>query len=117
MRPPCQTGPLDRATHAARAWGLWLALVLAAAHSISVWHAFTHEPTGRTTRSDKQLVHAEPCGLCVAVASMGGAAAASPTLQLHQFAQQAPGPLPEHEHLTAPQRRPYAIRAPPVAYS
>jgi hypothetical protein len=115
---PHEAGALDRVTRAARAWGLWLALVLAAAHSISVWHAFTHEPAERTTsRGDKQLAHAEPCGLCIAVASMGGAAAASPTLQLHQFAQQAPGPLPEHEDLTWPQRRPYAIRAPPVAYS
>ncbi len=105
-------------TRAARAWGLWLALVVLAAHTIAVWHAFTHEPSERTTSSsDKQLLHAEPCGLCVVVASMGGPATARPTVPLHQFAQQGPAPLPEHEQLTAPQRRPYAIRAPPAAYS
>lgn len=56
-----EAGALDRVTRAAREWGLWLAFVLAAAHSISVCHAFTHEPTERTTsRGDKQLAQAEP---------------------------------------------------------
>lgn len=110
-------GALHRITRAARAWGLWLALVLAAAHSVLVWHAFSHEPTGRATSRNDQQLPAEPCALCVGVASIGGAAASSPTQQLHEFAQQAPAALPEHQHLTAPQRRPYAIRAPPAVAS
>jgi hypothetical protein len=115
---PQQAGALARFTRAARAWGLALAFILAAAHSVAVWHAFTHEATERTsTRSGKQLAHAEPCGLCVAAASIGGAAATSPILLLRDFAQQPPGALAEHEHLLAPERRPYAIRAPPVTHS
>lgn len=100
---------------ATRAWLLWLALALAAAHSLAAWHAYTHSIAETANRSsDKQHAAADPCGLCVAVAGIGGATGSQPVLHLHQFEQQAPLPMRPAARPQLPQRQPYAIRAPPV---
>jgi hypothetical protein len=100
---------------ATRAWLLWLALALVAAHSLAAWHAYTHSIAETASRSsDKQHAGADPCGLCIAVSGIGGAAAAQPMLHLHRFAQQAPLPMRSAARQQLPQRQPYAIRAPPV---
>lgn len=100
---------------ATRAWLLWLALALVAAHSLAAWHAYTHGIAETPSRSsDKQHAGADPCGLCIAVAGIGGGPTAQPMVHLHQSAQQAPLPMRPAARQQLPQLQPYAIRAPPA---
>lgn len=114
MRSSPRLAPSHGLAHATRAWLFWLALALAAAHSMAAWHAYSHSIAESAAASpDKQHVVSDPCGLCIAVAGIGGGAGAQPALKLQQFAQEAPPSAHPVAQQQAPQRRPYAIRAPP----
>jgi hypothetical protein len=99
---------------ATRAWLLWLALALVAAHALAAWHPYTHSIAESVDRSGGKQHVADPCALCLAIAGIGGGPTAQPTLHLHQFAQQAPLPMRPAVRPQLPQLQPYAIRAPPV---
>lgn len=99
---------------ATRAWLLWLALALVAAHSLAAWHPYTHSIAESVGQSSGKQHAADPCGLCIAVAGIGGAPTAQPMVHLHQFTQQAPLPMRPAARQQLPQLHPYAIRAPPV---
>ena len=109
------TRPIGRA---ARVWLLWLALALAAAHSLAALHAYSHSIAEAADRSSsKEQGAGEPCALCIATAAIAGAPPAAPVLHLHRFAVAPPvpaSPAARHESL---QRQPYAIRAPPALTS
>lgn len=114
MSSSSRFAPSHGLAHATRAWLFWLALALAAAHSVAAWHAYTHGIAESIPASaDKKHGASDPCGLCIAVAGIGGAPGAQPTLQLQQFEHEAPLPARAVVQQQAPQHRPYAIRAPP----
>ena len=100
---------------ATRRWLLWLALVLLAAHSLAIWHPYTHrtiEAAGWV--NGKYHIGLSDCDLCLAgTATVGGAPPPTPLLLPPQA---TPGPMvmrpPYVQH--APVRRPYTIRAPPI---
>jgi hypothetical protein len=113
MRSPPRHAPSHGLAHAARAWLFCLALILVAAHSVATWHVYTHsigEAAGAP--ADKQRV-SDPCGLCIAVAGIAGASGEPPVLRMTQFAHEQPPGLGVCVLPPAPQRAPYAIRAPP----
>lgn len=102
----------------ARAWLLWLALALTAAHSIANWHAYTHSPAeAAQSSSTEKHAGSAVCGLCIAVAGIGGAAPGSLSLAVPVLDGQA-SLLVAHvaQHPSLP-HRPYAIRAPPLTHS
>lgn len=120
--PPMHTAslaPLRGIARGARAWLLWFALALAAAHSVATWHAYTHSPAERVHQDSSIEKHAGAavCGLCVAIAGIGGAAPGPVSAQALVLTahQQLAVPVVREQQL-AP-RRPYAIRAPPVSHS
>src|SRR4051794_32918025 len=102
----------------ARTWLLWLALALAAAHSLATWHAYSHSPA-ETAQSSSVEKHAGSaiCGLCIAVAGIGGASPEPPSLAVPVLDGQAPLPVPHVAQSPALPDRPYAIRAPPPTHS
>jgi hypothetical protein len=117
MRPSPRSTLLGLA-RAGRVGLLWLALALAAAHSIAAWHSYSHDPAEGATQSlDQKHAASDICGVCVAVAGLGGGATASPTWHLERFAQPAPEPVRVAAPHPAPRRCPYAIRAPPVLFA
>ena len=109
---------MHRIARASRTGLLWLALALAAAHSIAVWHAFSQNHLdARPLAGGKQLAHGQHCDLCVVAAGIGGPATAGSGIALRQFGQATPSlqrPSPQPEAMPS---RPYAIRAPPAANS
>lgn len=114
MRPPKPPfARLSAVARSTRAWLAWLALALALAHSVGAWHPYSHSVDEAADLSSFKHAGGAACGICVAVAAMGSGPAAQPTLHLHHFTQAAPVfDLPFEQR--SPQRRPYAIRAPPV---
>jgi hypothetical protein len=101
------------AVRGARRWALWLAVALAAAHSVGAWHIYTHpvSPTGE--RSSKTHAVPDACVVCLAVAAIGGAPPAAPAWHLATAAHPAPTPRPTTARPRPAPARPYAIRAPP----
>jgi hypothetical protein len=97
-----------------RTWLLWLALLVAAGHSLATWHPYTHTPLELAGQSGKQ--HAlSACDVCLtAAAALGAAPPAVPPAIASPLAGPAIRPLPSAALPHAPVRRPYAIRAPPL---
>ena len=103
---------------AARPWLLWLSLALAAAHSVATWHAYTHSPAeANQASSDEKHAGTALCGACIAAAGIGGAAHANALPSLPAVSGPAPVPTLAVVDRELAQRRPYAIRAPPVFHS
>jgi hypothetical protein len=120
--PPMHTAsfaPLRGIARGARAWLLWLALALAAAHSVATWHAYSHSPAERVQQNPSTDQHggATWCGLCLAIAGIGGAAPGPVNAQLPVLSAHQQLPVPAVREQQLPSRRPYAIRAPPVLHS
>ncbi len=115
---PMQSSPsttLHGLARAGRAWLLWLALALAAAHSLAAWHSYSHNlAEGDVYSLGKKQAASEACGICIAIAGIAGGTPAAPSWQPERFAQPAPDPTAVATPHPAPQRRPYAIRAPPT---
>lgn len=97
---------------------LWLALGLAAAHSVAAWHVYSHTPLSPPDRASHHA-HSVPdaCAVCVAVAGLGGPVGAAPAWQLPHATQPQPAPRPQLDRPQPPAPRPYAIRAPPSLLS
>lgn len=96
-------------------WLLWLALLLPSAQTAAAVHALSHPLAERARDTHgKQGTHDAPCALCLAGASLGGAALPghAPTLPAvhaqYALAQAAPVPAPG----SRPIRR-YLSQAPP----
>jgi hypothetical protein len=102
------------ALRGARRWGLWLAFVLAAAHSLAAWHAYTHPASPAAERSSKSHAAGDVCAVCVAAAAIGGAPSSPPAWHLAALAPAAPARLATPAVPQAAAPRPYAIRAPPA---
>jgi len=120
--PAMSTGPIfasDRGMgRAARGWLLWLALALAAAHSMATWHAYTHSPAeAAQSSSTEKHAGSAVCGLCIAVAGIGGAAPGHSSIAMPVADGQAPLPVAHVARHPSLQHRPYAIRAPPLTHS
>jgi phosphatidylglycerophosphate synthase len=114
MRPTLGS-TLPGLARAGRAWLLWLALAVVAAHSLAAWHVYSHGLAEEAARfSGKKQAASETCAICIAIAGIGGGAPAQPTWQPERFAHEAPLPVRCPVPHLAPQPRPYAIRAPPV---
>jgi hypothetical protein len=109
---------MNRLVRAGRTWLLWLALALAAAHSFAIWHAYSHSiaEAASDPYKSKHSAGLAHCGLCIASAGIDGAAPAQPML-LPRLAQQVAHTARFTAPPPAPQRRPYAIRAPPTVAS
>lgn len=120
--PAMSRGPIfasDRGMgRAARAWLLWLALALAVAHSMATWHPYTHSPAEAAQGSSTEK-HAGSavCGLCIAVAGIGGSAPGHSSIAMPVVEGQAPLPVAHVAQYPSLQHRPYAIRAPPPTHS
>jgi hypothetical protein len=100
---------------AGRAWLLWLALAVVAAHSIAAWHVYSHGLADEAAQaSGKKHAASDTCVICIAIAGIGGGVPAQPTWQPERFAHEAPLPVRPAVPHRAPQPRPYAIRAPPI---
>ena len=98
-----------------RAWLLWLVLLLPLAHSLAAWHVYSHAPAESAgALSGKKHSGLADCGLCQLATNIAGAPSDPPALALADFVQAAPVPMPADAGPYAPQRRPFAIRAPPV---
>jgi hypothetical protein len=109
--------PFAAVLRGARRWALWLALALAAAHSIGAWHVYTHPVSPAGERGAKSHAAGEACVTCVAIAAIGGAPSAPARWDVATPAPQAPAPVrasvrPQLEAVGA-----YAARAPPILAS
>jgi hypothetical protein len=98
-----------------RTWLLWLALLVVAGHSLATLHPYTHTPRELAAQSGKQ--HAlSACDVCLtAAAALGAAPPAIPPTIAAPLAEPAIQPSHVAAVPHAPVRRPYAIRAPPLA--
>lgn len=97
---------------------LWLVLVMALAQTVAIRHSYSHT----TAETLAQNAGKHPGGLahcesCIAAAAIGGAAPPTSPLLFAAPAQQLPHLVALAAPHFAPQQRPYAIRAPPVAIS
>ena len=117
MKRPAQLDTTRHLARAARTWLFWLALALAAAHSIAAWHTYTHSPAEEAAASHDKSAGDAACALCLAVAGIGGAAPGPSLATLHLSAADAPLPAYAAPEQPATPRRPYAIRAPPLLLS
>ena len=111
------TSEPHRLARAPRAWLLWLALVLLAAHSLATWHPYSHtaaEVAGEEL-DGKHQIELTDCNLCLAgAANLGSAPPMVSALLPPRLAPQAPTPMRMASVQPAPSRQPYAIRAPPA---
>ncbi|MEP6789749.1 MAG: hypothetical protein ABI907_00170 [Ramlibacter sp.] len=115
MRFPPQPALLQAFSRFARQGLLWLALALAAAHSMAVWHSYSHSIAEASDLRGGKHQAGSHCGLCMAATGIGGAAPPPPVMaQLPRLEQHHPCPAGAVALAVAPQRQPYAIRAPPV---
>jgi hypothetical protein len=101
----------------ARRWALWLALALAAAHSIGAWHVYTHPVSPAGERGAKSHAAGEACAICVAIAAIGGAPPAPAHSNIAPAAPQAPAPVRPTPRPQLAAAGPYAARAPPTLAS
>lgn len=115
--PPFTLASLRRLRFARMAL-LWLALVMALAQTVAIGHASSHGPAETAGQSAGKhpggLAH---CQSCVAAAAFGGAPPPTPVLLLAATGRESPPAFAQPAQHTAPQQRPYAIRAPPVDLS
>ena len=99
----------------ARAWALWLALLLPLAQLAAGGHGLAHSLADGANPA-KQAAHLAQCDLCLAGAAIGSGAApaviAAPSLPALRHA--APLPL-AGSTWSAPAPRAYRSRAPPLA--
>ncbi len=97
---------------------LWLALVMALAQTVAIGHASSHGPGETASQSAGKhpggLAH---CQSCIAAAALGSAPPPTAVLLLAAAGQQASAPFAQPAPHSAPQQRPYAIRAPPADLS
>jgi hypothetical protein len=105
-----------RFVRAPRTWLLWLALLVAAGHSLATVHPYTHS-TGELAAQASGKQHVlSVCDVCLtAAAALGAAPPAVPVAFALPPAPSALQPLPVAAVPHAPARGPYAIRAPPIA--
>jgi hypothetical protein len=103
-----------RFVRAPRTWLLWLALLVAAGHSLATWHPYTHTINELAAQSAGKQHALSACDVCLTAAAALGAAPPSlpPALAL-PIAQPALQPPAQAAVAHAPVRCPYAIRAPP----
>lgn len=101
----------------ARRWALWLALALAAAHSIGAWHVYTHPVSPAGEGGARSHAVTDVCVTCVAIAAIGGAPSAPAQWHVAAPAPQAPAPLFATAQPQPAPSGPYAARAPPLLAS
>jgi hypothetical protein len=103
-----------RFVRAPRTWLLWLALLVAAGHSLATWHPYTHTTSELAAQAaGKHALSA--CDVCLtAAAALGAAPPMVPPALALAATEPALQPLPVAAMPHAPVRRPYAIRAPPL---
>jgi hypothetical protein len=105
-----------RFVRAPRTWLLWLALLVAAGHTLATWHPYSHPVSELAAQAAGKQHALSACDVCLtAAAALGAAPPAMPATLALPLAQPALRPLPAVAVAHAPQRRPYAIRAPPLA--
>jgi len=103
-----------RWVRAPRTWLLWLALLIAAGHSLATWHPYSHTISELAAQAAGKQHALSACDVCLtAAAALGAAPPAVPPALALPMAEPALQPLPQAALPHAPLRRPYAIRAPP----
>jgi hypothetical protein len=99
-----------------RTWLLGLALLLAAGHSIATWHPYTHSMNELAAQAAGKQHALSACDVCLtAAAALGAAPPAIPPTIAAPLAEPAIQPSHVAAVPHAPVRRPYAIRARPLA--
>lgn len=115
--PPFALASLRRLRFARMAL-LWLVLVMALAQTVAMAHAYSHGPGETASQSAGKhpggLAH---CQSCIAAAALGSAPPPTPVLLLAAAGQQPTPSFAQPAQHSAPQQRPYAIRAPPADLS
>lgn len=97
-------------------WLVGFALLLPAAQSVAVWHAYSHGLQNATgQQEDRQAPHSEICSVCLAAAGLGGGAllGALPGAPASTACCQLPRFFAANQWL-APMRPAYLSRAPPA---